>query len=300
MDTPKMLTVTVDGTTSSYPYGTPYEVIAREHQKDYKNDILLVKRDGKLRELCRTVRRDCTLTMLTAADKPGYQTYERSLILLFLKAFYDVVGEENIRRVSVDHTVSHALYIRTECEPAVDEALLARVQARMEEMTAAALPIRKSSVDTDDAMEFFRAHGMPDKAGTLSYRIGSHVNVYELDGFVDYYYGDMLPNTKYLKAFALHPWTEEGLYLILPTQADPSVPGPFTPSEKVSRVMYETSLHAERLGLANVGELNGIVSAGKTTELILAQEALMEKQVGDIAHEIASRPGVRLDRKSVV
>lgn len=293
MDTKTMYAVTVDGQTTSYPAGTPYEVIAREHQKDYKNDILLVLRDGKLRELCRTVRRDCTLTMLTAADKPGYQTYERSLILLFLKAFYDVVGRENIQRVCVDHSVSHALYIRAECEPAVDEALLARVQARMEEMTAAALPIRKSSVDTDDAMAFFQANGMPDKAVTMRYRLGSHVNVYELDGFVDYFYGYMVPDTSYIKVYALLPAGNNGIYLRLPAQEDPGRLGEFTPSLKVSEVQLNATLHAERLGVPNVGVLNDRISADRATELILSQEALMEKQIGDIAQQIAARRDVR-------
>ena len=293
MDTKTMYAVTVNGKTASYPAGTPYEVIAREHRNEYKNDILLVLRDGKLRELCRTVRRDCTLEMLTAADKPGYQTYERSLILLFLKAFYDVVGDENIRRVSVDHSVSHALYIRAECEPAVDEALLARVQARMEEITAAALPIRKSSVDTDDAMAFFRAHGMPDKAVTMRYRLGSHVNVYELDGFVDYFYGYMVPDTSYIKVYALLPAGNGGIYLRLPAQEDPSKLGEFTPSLKVSEAQLSATMLTERQGVPNVGVLNDRIAADRAAELILSQEALMEKQIGDIAQQIAARRDVR-------
>lgn len=292
MGSKRMLTVTVDGLTLSYPEGTPYEVIAKDRQKDYAHDILLVSRDGKLRELHRTLHRSCELQMLTAADRPGYQTYERSLILLLLKAFHDVVGEEQIRRVCVDHSASCALYVRTDCVPAVDEALLARVQARMEALAAAALPIRKRSVETEDAAAWFRAHGMADKARTLRYRIGSHVNVYELDGFVDYFYGYMVPNTSYLRCFGLLP-AEGGLYLRLPSPADPAVLGAFAPSEKVSRVQAQATLHYEHVGIPSVGALNDQVAAGRTTELILSQEALMEKQIGDIAEAVAARRDVR-------
>ena len=285
--------VTVDGVTASYPAGTAYEVIAGDNRKKDGNDILLVKRDGKLRELHRTLRRDCVLEMVTAADKPGYQTYERSLILLFLKAFYDTVGAENIRRVCVDHSVSHALFIRTEGDLTADEALLAKVQARMEELRDAALPIRKSSMDTEDAAAFFRAHNMPDKAETMRYRLGSHVNVYELDGFVDYFYGYMVPNTSYIKHFALLPAGEGGVYLRMPAQEDPGRLGDFAPSEKVSRVQLEATLHTERLGIPSVGILNDMIAADRATELILSQEALMEKQIGDIAQQIAERRDVR-------
>ena len=293
MNEQKMLTVKVNGKTASYPMGTTYETIAADYQKDYASDILLVSRDGKLRELHRTLRRDCELSMITAGDKPGYQTYERSAILLFLKAFHDVVGTENIRRVCVDHSASHALFIRTECTPSVDEALCARVEARMRELTAAALPIVKSSVETDDAVAWFREHGMSDKAETLRYRIGSHVNIYELDGFVDYFYGYMVPNTSYLKCFGVLPAGDSAVYLRLPAMEDPSRLGAFTPSEKVSRAQYEATLHIERLGIPSVGILNDQIAADKTTELILSQEALMEKQIGDIAAMISDRRDVR-------
>ena len=78
-----MLNVTVNGTIHQYPYGTTYRAIAAEFQENYPHQILLVNRDGKLRELCKTLKRDCTLSMVTGADKPGRQTYERSAIRLF-------------------------------------------------------------------------------------------------------------------------------------------------------------------------------------------------------------------------
>ena len=96
-----MLNVTVNGTIHQYPYGTTYRAIAAEFQENYPHQILLVNRDGKLRELQKTVKRDCSLSMVTAADKPGRQTYERSAILLMLKAFYDVVGREQVEHVRV-------------------------------------------------------------------------------------------------------------------------------------------------------------------------------------------------------
>ena len=107
-----MLNVTVNGTIHQYPYGTTYRAIAAEFQENYPHQILLVNRDGKLRELQKTVKRDCSLSMVTAADKPGRQTYERSAILLMLKAFYDVVGQEQVEHVRVEFSLSNALFCR--------------------------------------------------------------------------------------------------------------------------------------------------------------------------------------------
>lgn len=50
---------------------------------------------------------------------------------------------------------------------------------------------------------------------------------------------------------------------------------------------------AKKLDVANVGSLNDQISSGRMNELILVQEALMEKKIGDIADMIASRPDVK-------
>ena len=87
-----MIHVTPNGTDYMYPCGTTFQTIAADFQAQYPHTILLVSRDGKLCELRRALKRDCTLEMVTAAEKPGIQTYERSVTFLMLKAFHDVAG----------------------------------------------------------------------------------------------------------------------------------------------------------------------------------------------------------------
>ena len=287
-----MLNVTVNGTTRQYPAGTPFRVIAADHQAEIPHDILLVNRDGKLRELHKVLDRDCTLSFITAADKPGRQTYERSAILLMLKAFYDTVGRENVERITVEFSLSNALFCRAKGQFTPDKALLERVEARMRELAAQALPIEKRSVNIDDAVAMFRACGLEDKARLLSYRINSHVNVYTLDGFTDYFYGYMVPDTGYLKWFALEPFAD-GFILRLPDQADPEKLGDFKPPMKVFQAMHEAEDLSAVLHISDVGEMNDVISRGQATQMILSHEAMMEKQIGDIAHEIAARKGVR-------
>ena len=287
-----MLNVTVNGSTRQYPAGTPFRVIAADHQAEIPHDILLVNRDGKLRELHKVLDRDCTLSFITAADKPGRQTYERSAILLMLTAFYDTVGRENVERITVEFSLSNALFCRAKGQFTPDKALLERVEARMRELAAQALPIEKRSVNIDDAVAMFRACGLEDKARLLSYRINSHVNVYTLDGFTDYFYGYMVPDTGYLKWFALEPFAD-GFILRLPDQADPEKLGDFKPPMKVFQAMHEAEDLSAVLHISDVGEMNDVISRGQATQMILSHEAMMEKQIGDIAHEIAARKGVR-------
>lgn len=292
MEAAKMLNVTVNGRVHQYPYGTPYRTIAADFQAEYPHQILLVNRDGKLRELYKTLKRDCTLSMVTGADKPGRQTYERSAILLMLKAFYDVAGRENVKNVRVEFSLSNALFCKAYGSFALDADLLAQVEKRMRALVDQALPIEKRAVDIEEAMAFLKANGMEDKARLLNYRISSRVNLYTLDGFTDYFYGYMVPDTGYLRWFALEPF-EDGFILRLPALENPEQVGPFTPSMKVFRAMHDAEDRSAAMYVSNVAEMDDIVAAGEATQMILAHEALMEKRIGDIAEEIASRKDVR-------
>ena len=292
MEEKRMIKVTVDGREYAYPFGTPYRAIAADFQDRFPCDILLVNRDGKLCELHKPLDRDCSLKMITAQDKPGIQTYERSAVFLMLKAFYDVAGRENVERISVEYSLSSALFILAKGNFHLNKALLDRVEERMRELSAQALPLEKRSISTDDAIELFEKARLVHKAQLFRFRINSHVNVYSLDGFVNYFYGYMVPDTGYIRCFALEPF-ETGFVLRLPTQKNPNQLGEFRPSIKVFRELYASNLRFQALNASNVAELNTAVSQGGAMPLILTQEAMMEKKIGDIAAEIASRKDVR-------
>lgn len=288
----KMIHVTINGTDHVCPFGTTFQTIAADFQAQYPHAILLVSRDGKLCELRRTLKRDCMLEMVTAAEKPGIQTYERSVTFLMLKAFHDVAGCENVERITVEYSISHALFIRASGSFALNEDLLRRVENRMRELAEQALPIEKRSVETEDAIELFQKAHMYDKARLLQYRIDSRVNIYTLDGFIDYFYGYMVPDTSYLKCFALELF-EDGFVLRLPDPQNPERLGDFRPSMHVFRALHEATQRLAALHISNVGEMNDIISKGQATQMILAHEAMMEKKIGDIAEQIVSRKGVR-------
>lgn len=292
MENTRMMKVNVDGVEYIYPKGTLYQAIAADFQEGYAHDILLVNRNGKLCELHKALDRDCTLKMITAEEKPGMQTYERSVVFLMLKAFYDVVGRENVERISVEYSISHALFIRAKGNFTLSQELLNQVEERMRMISEQVVPIQKKSISTDDAVELFRKTQMYDKAQLLSFRINSHVNIYFLDEFSDYFYGYMVPDTGYLKCFGLQLF-ESGFVLRLPDQKNPSQLGAFHPSMKVFRELYDATLRSETLHISNVAEMNGVIAQGNATHMILAHEAMMEKKIGDIAGEIAARKDVR-------
>ena len=105
-----MAVVKANGIGKVYPEGTTYLEIARDFQDQYENDILLVRVNGKLRELDKTLTEDSEISFITAEGNAGYKTYERSAIFLMLKAFYEVVPREKIRKIQIEFALGNGIY----------------------------------------------------------------------------------------------------------------------------------------------------------------------------------------------
>ena len=286
-----MALVKIHGITKEYPEGTTWAEVAREHQKEYEYDILLVRVNGKLRELHKQVK-DCELSFVTAKDKPGMSAYQRSASLMMLKAFYSVAGAGNVEKLMIDFSIGRGFFVEARGNFVLDQEFLDAVKAKMREYVERKIPIMKRSVSTDDAIELFEKLGMYDKARLFRYRMVSRVNIYSIDGFEDYYYGYMVQNTGYIKHFDLIPY-HYGFVMVMPDRKTPDVLHRFTPSDKLFATLSESTEWGRRMDLETVGALNDRIAKGDMSHLILIQEALQEKKIAEIAAQIAARKNAR-------
>ena len=287
-----MYQVKIHDEIRQYEAGTTYLEIAKEYQKEYSHDIVLVTVDGKLQELHKKVNRDCTLNFETTACDSGHKTYKRSMSLLLVKAIYDVAEHENVDKVRIHYSVSKGYYCTIEGNVVLDQQFLDQVEARMHQMVEADLPINKKSVNTDDAIATFARYGMHDKEKLFAYRRVSKVNIYSINEFEDYYYGYMVPSTGYLKYFKLYLY-DDGFVLQMPEQKEPEIVPPFEPQNKLFHVLKESTSWGDMQGIETVGALNDRITKGDVRETVLVQEALQEKKIAEIAATIAARPELK-------
>ena len=280
-----MALVKIHGITKEYPEGTTWMEVAREHQKEYEYDILLVRVNGKLQELHNQVK-DCELSFVTAKDKPGMSAYQRSASLMMLKAFYSVAGAGNVEKLMIDFSIGRGFFVEARGNFVLNQEFLDAVKAKMREYVERKIPIMKRSVSTDDAIELFEKLGMYDKARLFRYRMVSRVNIYSIENFEDYFYGYMVKSTGYIKYFDLQLY-DDGFVLLLPSRKNPKELSALNPRRKLFEVQKESEQWGKKLGVFNVGTLNEAISQGRMNELILMQEALQEKKIGDMAEKIA-------------
>ncbi len=280
-----MIKIEINSKEHEYPSGTTLMEISKDFQKVYNSQIVLAFVNNKLRELFKHVNESCSIRFVTVSEDAGHKTYQRGMVLVMLKAIYSEFGNENVNKVSVEYAISNGLFCDYKGNyPLTEERILA-IKKRMVELVQRDIPFMKRSIGTDDAIELFRRYRMYDKEKLFRYRRVSKANIYNLDGFEDYYYGYMPPRSGMLKYFDIKLY-EDGILLLLPNKKNPTVVEPFVPQPKLFDTLKEANEWARMMDVSNVGALNDIISKGNMNELILVQEALQEKKISDIAENI--------------
>ena len=81
-----MKQIILEGKKREVPGGTTYLELAKEYQKEYAHDIILVLENGKMRELFRKVKDESVVEFLTTAHQDGHKTYKRPRVSLPIEA----------------------------------------------------------------------------------------------------------------------------------------------------------------------------------------------------------------------
>lgn len=283
----KMFKVVIAGETRMYPEGTTYREIVDESGIHTEAPVILVMVNGKLRELQKRLKSDCTLEFVTTKDHIGFETYKRSVCLVLLRAIYDVAGRENVDKVMIHYSVGNGYYFTMEGKAALDQDFLDKVKLQMHKLADECTPIGKRSVNTDEAVALFHKHRMYDKEKLFRFRRVSKVNIHNIGYYDDYFYGYMADHAGYVQYFDLKLY-DEGFVLELPERKNPSVIPPFQPQDKIFHVQKESQEWAEKMDISYVGDLNDRITKEGISNILLVQEALQEAKISDIAQRIVS------------
>lgn len=285
-----------DGIILEGPVGTSLETfvqIYEEHQPANRPPTVAAIVDSTLRELTMPVNRDVTVQPLTTASGDGGRIYRRTLAFLLTVAVGELFPDT---QVLIDYAVpSGAFFCKVRGRAPLTAAELEQVKRHMREIVAADEPITRDIIDLNKAIEIFRERGDDDKVRLLEFRSKNYLTIYELRGQIDYFYGYMVPRTRYLQLFDVLP-EEDGFILQYPRRESPTIIRPPTRSPQLAAVFKRTEEWLSLLGVEDIGHLNRAIQSGRIRELVLVNEALHEQHIAQIARQIAERhkKGLRL------
>ena len=227
---------------------------------------------------------------LNMTSGSGSRNYTRTLFFILCKAVHDLYPRSS---VVIDIPVSNGYYVDLSIGHDVNLDDVTRIRHRMQEIIDARMPITRHEVPTEDAIRMFDQKGDEAKARLLRSAGSLYTTYYQIDDYVDYYYGSLLTNTSQIYLFGLERYFD-GLLLRIPDLKNPGVLPEMTRQDKMFSIFKEHHHWQNIVGVRTVGDFNEIVGAGRSTDLINVSEALQEKKISQIADEIAGRKGIKL------
>ena len=227
---------------------------------------------------------------LDVTSSSGLRAYTRSLFFVLCKAVHELYDQ---CKVAIDIPVSNGYYVNLNIghDVTLDDA--GRIRKRMKEIIDAAMPIHRHETTTEEAIRMFDEKHNRSKVKLLKSTGRLYTTYYDIDGYIDYYYGSLLTNTSQLYLFGLEKYYD-GLLLRLPSRENPEELGEMTHQDKMFGIFKEHHQWQDILGLRTIGDLNEAITQGYSPQLIMVSEALQEKKIAKIADEIAQRKGIKL------
>ena len=250
-----------------------------------KHRALCASVNNRVRSLMYRCWQPKEVEFLDYTKLSGSRVYVRSLCFILSKAVNDIFPG---RQFNLEHPVSKGYYCMFDDNEKISEEAIASIKKRMKEIIAADMPFVFNTVRTVDAVQLFRERGMEDKALLLETSGMSYSSYYELDGYVDYFYGDLTPSAGFIELFDIVSY-DVGLLLRVPQLDNPSELNPVIMQDKMFGA-YKRFLEIQKVvGLSDVGDLNRAIQEERTSEIVMVAEAIQEKRIAYIAGKIAER-----------
>ncbi len=257
--------------------------------------IINARVNNRTESLAYKVYRPKLVEFVDLASNSALRTYVRSLCFILTKAVNDVLPKAT---TLIEHAVSKGYFFHILEDGETDkvtDSQLDDIRNRMHEIVKANHPFISHEEETEEVVKLFREKGMEDKALLLETSNFMYSRYFELDGYINYFYGSLTPSTGYINIFDIIRYNG-GFLLQIPNRATPDRLEDFVRQDKLLD-SYREQLHfLNMIKLDNVGDLNKAKQENRISTVIQVAEAYQSKQIGDIATEIAKRyeDGVRV------
>ena len=268
----KMVKVHVlnNDTTVEVPIGSNLEEVYEKCGYTMYFGPLSAHVNNKVEGMHYRVYKQKEVEFLDITSSSGSRAYTRSLFFVLCKAVHELFTK---CKVAIDIPVSNGYYVNLSIGRPITLDDVGAIRRRMQEIIDAAMPIHRYETTTEEAIRMFDILHNRSKVKLLKSTGRLYTTYYDIDGYVDYYYGSLLTNTSQIYLFGVEKYYD-GLLLRLPSREHPSELGEMTHQDKMFGIFKEHHQWQEILGIRTIGDLNEVIMDGHSSTLIQISEAL--------------------------
>lgn len=261
--------------------------ISKEFQKFFKYDILSCRVNSDIVSLNHILNEDADVDFFDISTFVGNKTYERSAILILVKATKDILGKD----VRVELSIDKGVYCVID---GIDKDKLDLINKRMHEIVNNNYQIEKFLVNRIKAIKYYQDIKEYDKVELLKYISNTYITIYKLDNVFDYMYGEMVINTSYIKEFNLEYMDNNKFVLMLPFRFNDNKIEEYVHHEKMFNEIIEYLDWSNRINITTFSDINKLLSKGKWYDLIFMSESKQNKRLQEISHNIKENSNIKM------
>lgn len=287
-----MATVKIRYKEKQYEYekGTNLLDVSKNFQREYKDNIIVATINNRLVSLDSKLNKNADVEFYDVFSLLGSKTYIRGLYFLFIKAVRDVLNVD----VKLMYFVDKGVYCEILTNNLISEVTVEKIKIRMREIVDAAMPINKIMVSRLDAIDYFTKVNQIDKAQSLRFISNSTISLYKLDDTLDYFYGILPCNTRYLDRFNVKYLKENKVILLPPVTFLPDEKLRYEKTDKLIDEVERQSKYLENISINTSVELNKTISTGLYDDVIRISESISNNQLFEIIERITKSKDVKM------
>jgi threonyl-tRNA synthetase len=197
-----MIRITLpDGSIKEFSAPVTVREVAESIGPGLAKAALAGKVDGRLVDLSHRIERDARVEIVTDRSPEGLEILRHSTAHLLAHAVKELFPEA---QVTIGPVIENGFYYDFAYDRPFTPEDLQRIEARMRELAAQAIPVVREEWPRDEAIEFFKSLGEHYKAEIIaSIPAGETISLYRQGDFIDLCRGPHVPSTDKLKAFKL-------------------------------------------------------------------------------------------------
>ena len=222
------------------------------------------------------------IRLLRYGDDVGKECYIRTAQFIIFLAIRQLWPNSTAK---INCTLGSSVYIQVR---EADDFSVSKLKEGIKRLVAEDIPLVRRRVSLTQAIDHFEADGQWDKSRLLRWRNTDFFDEYVHEDFADYYYGEMLPSTGYLKVWDLRA-ADGGFIFVYPDDTDPDQLSDVPSMPKFFEVFTEGERWGQLMECQTVADLNDLTTTGRIRELIRVNEALHEKRYAKVADMVCQR-----------
>jgi threonyl-tRNA synthetase len=189
-----------DGRVERVPEGTPAADLAARIGPRLASAAIAARVDGALRDMSFPLAAPAHVSFVLPADPDALEILRHTTSHVMAQAVKELFPDAKIAQ---GPAIDDGFYYDFRREQPFTDEDLPRIEERMREIVARALPIRRHEVSKEQALEIFGAEQEPYKLHFVREKSGPVASYYQQGEFRDFCLGPHLPSTARLGAFKL-------------------------------------------------------------------------------------------------